>query len=108
MIFDSVFNPFRGIIAYFKILNGRIRKDDFVKFVNTGKQYNAEEIGVLKLNLSPCNELSAGNVGYIISGIKTSREVKVGDTITTLPGLVRKPSRVSRKLSLWCLPACIL
>ena len=82
MIFDSVFNPFRGIIAYFKILNGRIRKDDFVKFVNTGKQYNAEEIGVLKLNLSPCNELSAGNVGYIISGIKTSREVKVGDTIT--------------------------
>ena len=82
LIFDSVFNPFRGIIAYFKILNGRIRKDDFVKFVNTGKQYNAEEIGVLKLNLSPCNELSAGNVGYIISGIKTSREVKVGDTIT--------------------------
>ena len=82
LIFDSVFNPFRGIIAYFIILNGRIRKDDFVKFVNTGKQYNAEEIGVLKLNLSPCNELSAGNVGYIISGIKTSREVKVGDTIT--------------------------
>ena len=82
LIFDSVFNPFRGIIAYFKILNGRIRKDDFVTFVNTGKQYNAEEIGVLKLNLSPCNELSAGNVGYIISGIKTSREVKVGDTIT--------------------------
>lgn len=82
LIFDSVFNPFRGIIAYFKILNGCIRKDDFVKFVNTGKQYNAEEIGVLKLNLSPCNELSAGNVGYIISGIKTSREVKVGDTIT--------------------------
>lgn len=82
LIFDSVFNPFRGIIAYFKILNGRIHKDDFVKFVNTGKQYNAEEIGVLKLNLSPCNELSAGNVGYIISGIKTSREVKVGDTIT--------------------------
>lgn len=82
LIFDSVFNPFRGIIAYFKILNGRIRKDDFVKFVNTGKQYNAEEIGVLKLNLSSCNELSAGNVGYIISGIKTSREVKVGDTIT--------------------------
>lgn len=82
LIFDSVFNPFRGIIAYFKILNGRIRKDDFVKFANTGKQYNAEEIGVLKLNLSPCNELSAGNVGYIISGIKTSREVKVGDTIT--------------------------
>ncbi len=82
LIFDSVFNPFRGIIAYFKIVNGKISKNDFVKFVNTGKQYNAEEIGVLKLNLSPCGELSAGNVGYIISGIKTSREVKVGDTIT--------------------------
>ncbi len=82
LIFDSVFNPFRGIIAYFKIVNGKISKNDFVKFVNTGKQYNAEEIGVLKLNLSPCSELSAGNVGYIISGIKTSREVKVGDTIT--------------------------
>ncbi len=82
LIFDSVFNPFRGIIAYFKIINGRIRKGDFVKFVNTGKQYYAEEIGVLKLDLAPCAELSAGNVGYIISGIKTSREVKVGDTIT--------------------------
>ena len=82
LIIVSDFNRFSGIISYFKILIGRIRKDDFVKFVNTGKQYNAEEIGVLKLNLSPCNELSAGNVGYIISGIKTSREVKVGDTIT--------------------------
>lgn len=82
LIFDSVFNPFRGIIAYFKIVNGSIRKGDFVKFVNTEKQYYAEEIGVLKLNLSPRDELSAGNVGYIISGIKTSKEVKVGDTIT--------------------------
>ncbi|MGN0214559.1 MAG: translation elongation factor 4 [Muribaculaceae bacterium] len=82
LIFDSVFNPFRGIIAYFKIVNGTIRKDDFVKFVNTEKQYHADEIGILKLELSPCGELSAGNVGYIISGIKTSKEVKVGDTIT--------------------------
>ncbi|MDE5988773.1 MAG: translation elongation factor 4 [Duncaniella sp.] len=82
LIFDSVFNPFRGIIAYFKIVNGSIRKNDFVKFVATGKQYNADEIGVLKLDMQPCQELSAGNVGYIISGIKTSREVKVGDTIT--------------------------
>ena len=82
LIFDSVFNPFRGIIAYFKIENGRIRKDDFVKFVNTEQQHHADEIGVLKLDLSPCDELSAGNVGYIISGIKTSKEVKVGDTIT--------------------------
>ncbi len=82
LIFDSVFNPFRGIIAYFKIVNGTIRKDDFVKFVSTGKEYHADEVGVLKLDMSPRGEISAGNVGYIISGIKTSREVKVGDTIT--------------------------
>ena len=82
LIFDSVFNPFRGIIAYFKIVNGRIRKNDFVKFVATGKEYHADEIGVLKLDMVPGQELSAGNVGYIISGIKTSKEVKVGDTIT--------------------------
>lgn len=82
LIFDSVFNPFRGIIAYFKIENGTIRTGDFVKFVSTGKEYHADEIGVLKLDLSPRKELSAGNVGYIISGIKTSKEVRVGDTIT--------------------------
>ena len=82
LIFDSVFNPFRGIIAYFKIENGTIKKGDLVIFVNTGKEYNADEIGVLKLDMSPADTLSAGNVGYIISGIKTSKEVKVGDTIT--------------------------
>lgn len=82
LIFDSVFNPFRGIIAYYKIINGKIKKNDFVKFVSTGKEYHADEIGVLKLDMSPREELSAGNVGYIISGIKTSREVRVGDTIT--------------------------
>ncbi|MDE5875915.1 MAG: translation elongation factor 4 [Muribaculaceae bacterium] len=82
LIFDSVFNPFRGIIAYFKIENGRMRTDDFVKFVSTGKEYHADEIGVLKLDMDPRPELSAGNVGYIISGIKSSKEVKVGDTIT--------------------------
>lgn len=82
LIFDSVFNPFRGIIAYFKILNGTLRKDDFVKFVSTDKEYHADEVGVLKLTMSPREELSAGNVGYIISGIKTSKEVRVGDTIT--------------------------
>ena len=82
LIFDSVFNPFRGIIAYFKIVNGTIHRNDFVKFVSTGKEYHADEIGVLKLDMAPRNELSAGNVGYIISGIKTSREVRVGDTIT--------------------------
>ena len=82
LIFDSVFNPFRGIIAYFKIINGTLKKDDFVKFVSTDKEYHADEIGVLKLTMSPREQLSAGNVGYIISGIKTSKEVRVGDTIT--------------------------
>ncbi len=82
LIFDSVFNSFRGIIVYFKILNGTIHKGDLVKFVNTGKQYNADEVGVLKLHLSPRDSISAGNVGYIISGIKNSTEVRVGDTIT--------------------------
>lgn len=82
LIFDSVFNSYRGIIAYFRIINGEIRKGDFVKFFATGKEYNADEIGVLKLTQHPREVLSAGDVGYIISGIKTSREVKVGDTIT--------------------------
>lgn len=82
LIFDSVFNSFRGIIAYFKIENGTVRKGDLVKFVATEKEYYADEIGVLKLDMLPQPELRAGNVGYIISGIKTSKEVKVGDTIT--------------------------
>ncbi len=82
LIFDSVFNSFRGIIAYFKVTNGQIRKKDLVKFIATGKEYNADEVGVLKLGLQPRDVLSAGDVGYIISGIKTAKEVKVGDTIT--------------------------
>ncbi len=82
LIFDSVFNPFRGIIAYFKVVNGTLRTGDFVKFVSTGKEYHADEIGILRLDMEPRKEISAGNVGYIISGIKTSKEVKVGDTIT--------------------------
>lgn len=82
LIFDSVFNSFRGIIAYFKIENGIIRKGDKVKFFNTGKEYDADEIGVLKMDMHPRQELRTGDVGYIISGIKTSKEVKVGDTIT--------------------------
>lgn len=82
LIFDSVFNSFRGIIAYYRIFNGQIRKGDFVKFFATGKEYNADEVGVLKLDQIPRDVLSAGDVGYIISGIKTSKEVKVGDTIT--------------------------
>lgn len=82
LIFDSVFNSFRGIIAYFKIENGTINKGDMVKFVATGKEYEADEIGILHLDMEARQKLSAGNVGYIISGIKTSKEVKVGDTIT--------------------------
>ncbi len=82
LIFDSVFNPFRGIIAYFRIFNGTLRTHEQVKFVNTNLEYEADEIGILKLSLEPCTEISAGNVGYIISGIKNAREVKVGDTIT--------------------------
>ena len=82
LIFDSEFNSFRGIIAYFRIYNGKIKKGDLVKFVNTGKEYYADEIGVLRLNREERKEISVGDVGYIISGIKTSTEVKVGDTIT--------------------------
>lgn len=82
LIFDSVFNSFRGIITYIKVVNGTMHTGDLVKFVNTGKQYYADEIGVLKLEMEPKEELTCGNVGYIISGIKVSKEVRVGDTIT--------------------------
>ena len=91
LIFDSVFNSFRGIIAYFKVVNGEIRKGDKVKFVATGKEYYAEEIGTLKLNQEPKDVIKTGDVGYIISGIKEAREVKVGDTITN----VERPSTVA-------------
>ena len=82
MVFDSVYNPFRGIIAYLKVMNGTIRKGDHVHFINTDRDYFADEVGVLKLDLLKQDELSAGNVGYIISGIKDAKEVKVGDTLT--------------------------
>ena len=82
LIFDSVFNSFRGIIAYFKVLNGSIAKGDKVKFVNTGKEYEADEVGILRLKMVPKEEIGTGDVGYIISGIKSAVEVKVGDTIT--------------------------
>ena len=82
LIFDSVFNSFRGIIAYFKIVNGSIRPGDKVKFFNTGQEYDADEVGVLKMDMIPRKELRTGEVGYIISGIKNAKEVKVGDTIT--------------------------
>lgn len=83
MIFDSMFNSFRGIIAYFRVLNGTINKGDKVKFMATGKEYNADEIGTLGLDLMPQKQLVAGDVGYIISGIKNAKEVKVGDTLTS-------------------------
>ena len=82
LIFDSVFNSFRGIIAYFKIVNGSIKSGDEVAFINTGKEYKADEIGVLRMDMVPRKELHCGDVGYIVSGIKTATEVKVGDTIT--------------------------
>ena len=82
LIFDSVFNPFRGIIAYFKVINGSISTGDKVKFFNTGREYDADEVGFMKMKLCPTEKVSCGNVGYIISGIKTAVEVKVGDTIT--------------------------
>lgn len=84
LIFDSVYNPFRGIIAYYKVVNGEINKGERVKFVNTKKQYDADEIGVLKLDMLPKTTVKTGDVGYIISGIKVAKEVKVGDTITTV------------------------
>ncbi len=91
LVFDSVFNPFRGIISYFRIMNGTLTTGDHVKFVSTGREYDADEVGVLRLNMEPCKQLSAGNVGYIISGIKTSKEVRVGDTITHVANPCDKP-----------------
>ena len=91
LVFDSVFNPFRGIISYFRIVNGTLKTGDHVKFFSTGKEYDADEVGVLRLNMEPCKQLSAGNVGYIISGIKTSKEVRVGDTITHVAEPCEKP-----------------
>ena len=91
LVFDSVFNPFRGIISYFRIMNGTLKTGDHVKFYSTGREYDADEVGVLRLNMEPCKQLSAGNVGYIISGIKTSKEVRVGDTITHVNVPCEKP-----------------
>ena len=83
LIFDSVFNSFRGIIVYFRIFNGTLKKNDKIKFSNTGKEYNADEVGILKIGMMAKNEVKAGDVGYVITGIKNAKEVKVGDTITT-------------------------
>ena len=83
LIFDSVYNSFRGIIVYYRIFNGTLKKGDKIKFSNTGLEYGADEVGILKLGMEPKNEVRAGDVGYIITGIKNAKEVKVGDTITT-------------------------
>lgn len=83
MIFDSVFNTFRGVIAYYRVMNGTLKSGDKIKFINTGETYHADEIGILKMGLEPKKEIKAGDVGYIVSGIKHAKEVKVGDTITT-------------------------
>src|SRR5690606_8992932 len=84
LVFDSVFNSFRGIIAYYRVKNGIIRKGDKVKFFHGQGEYTADEVGILKLGLSPREEVRAGDVGYIITGIKNAKDVKVGDTITTV------------------------
>jgi len=107
LIFDSVFNSFRGVIAYFRIFNGRIRKGELVRFVNTAGEYAADEIGILQMSQVPKKELSAGNVGYIITGIKESKEIKVGDTIPRWPILARKPSKVLKMSSPWFSPVSI-
>ena len=91
LIFDSVFNSYRGVIAYFRVKNGRIKKNDKINFMNTGASYNADEIGVLKMDLLPKSELSAGDVGYIVTGIKNAKEIKVGDTITLLGQAAGEP-----------------
>ena len=107
LIFDSVFNPFRGIIAYYRIFNGTLRKGERVKLFNTGSEYTADEVGVLKLKMHPREELRAGDVGYIISGLKTSADVKVGDTITAQRNPCSEAIAGSRTSSRWCSPGCI-
>jgi GTP-binding protein LepA len=93
LIFDSMFNAYRGVVAYFRIFNGKLKKGDLVRFMNTGNDYEADEIGILQINQIPAKRLEAGNVGYIITGIKISKEVKVGDTIT----LVENPVKAAIK-----------
>ena len=103
MIFDSVFNPFRGIIAYFRVKNGTIKKGQRIRFFNTKRDYNADEIGILKMGLVPKKELRTGDVGYIISGIKQANEVKVGDTITSTDNPCLRQLKVLKTLNQWFL-----
>ena len=91
LIFDSMFNAYRGVIAYFRIINGTLKKGDRVRFMNTDKEYKADEIGILQIDQIPKKELGAGNVGYIVTGVKISKEIKVGDTITTVENPAEEP-----------------
>jgi len=91
VIFDSMFNAYRGVIAYFRIVNGTVKKGDKVRFMNTGNEYSADEIGILQMDQVPQKELKAGNVGYLVTGVKTSKEIKVGDTITTVENPASEP-----------------
>ena len=91
LIFDSMFNPYRGVIAYFRIMNGSVKKGEKVRFMNTGNEYSADEIGILQMDQVPKKELSAGNVGYIVTGVKISKEIKVGDTITSVEKPAEEP-----------------
>jgi len=91
LIFDSMFNSYRGVIAYFRIMNGTLKKGDKIRFMNTGREYTAEEIGILQLNQVPQKELKAGNVGYVVTGVKISKEIKVGDTVTLVSNPAEEP-----------------
>jgi GTP-binding protein LepA len=91
VIFDSVFNPYRGVIAYYRMVNGTLHKNEKIRFMNTGAEYSADEIGVLKMDLDPKKQMSAGNVGYIVTGVKESKEIKVGDTITSVENPAAEP-----------------
>ena len=108
LIFDSHFNPFRGIEAIYKVVNGSIKKGQRVKFMSTGKQYDADEIGVNLIKQFPTQEIKTGDVGYIISGIKDAKEVKVGDTITTVETRRLRQLRDLKKSNPWYLPVYIL
>ena len=108
LIFDSVYNPFRGIEAYFRVMNGTIKKNGQIRFMATGKNYLADEIGVLKLSQEARKEIKAGDVGYLISGIKEAREVKVGDTITSKEQPAQEPISGLKRSSPWYLPESIL
>ena len=101
LIFDSVYNPFRGIETYFRVMSGRISKGDRIKFMATGKEYNADEVGALKLKQEPRKQVETGDVGYLITGIKEAKEVQVGDTVTLAATPMTPQLRVLKRSSQW-------